>query len=231
MDYIEKTIGEGGSYEGRFKVIFYPGPHIYKVNGKIVPSVTQILQKAGLSPDYSKVDPEVLYRKQEIGTMTHERCYGINTSIIKGEIECKDKSRLCRSIIEQHGYIEPYSYVRAYINFLCDSGFMPTNAEVTVYNPAYYYIGTVDIIGMLGTNRVIIDLKTPLTDHPSYAVQMAAYKDAWTRLYPDKPIQERISLLLRDNGRYKTEIHDNPYDFNVFLAGLTIYRWKEVKGI
>jgi hypothetical protein len=46
--------------------------HLYLVQGRLVPSVTQVLQATGLGADYSIVPPEVLERKRIIGQFVHE---------------------------------------------------------------------------------------------------------------------------------------------------------------
>jgi hypothetical protein len=46
--------------------------HLYLVQGRPVPSVTQVLQATGLGADYSMVPPEVLERKRVIDQFVHE---------------------------------------------------------------------------------------------------------------------------------------------------------------
>jgi hypothetical protein len=50
--------------------------HLYLVQGRPVPSVTQVLHSAGLGADYSMVPPEVLERKRIIGQFVHARFSG-----------------------------------------------------------------------------------------------------------------------------------------------------------
>src|SRR5262249_3605917 len=46
---------------------FSPATHEYRVDGALVPSVTQLLDDAGLTPDYSVVPPNVLQHARERG--------------------------------------------------------------------------------------------------------------------------------------------------------------------
>jgi len=46
--------------------------HLYLVQGRPVPSVTQVLQATGLGADYSMVPPQVLERKRTIGQFVHQ---------------------------------------------------------------------------------------------------------------------------------------------------------------
>ena len=46
---------------------FDPERHLYMVDGRPVPSVTQVLHSAGLAADYTMVPREVFERKRIIG--------------------------------------------------------------------------------------------------------------------------------------------------------------------
>lgn len=52
--------------------IFNKANHTYTLDGKILISVTQLMRKHGLAPDYSGVNEAVLQRKAERGTLIHE---------------------------------------------------------------------------------------------------------------------------------------------------------------
>ena len=51
---------------------FDPERHLYVVEGRPVPSVTQVLHSAGLAADYSMVPPDVLERKRIVGQYVHK---------------------------------------------------------------------------------------------------------------------------------------------------------------
>ena len=53
-------------------LIFNEDKHEYTLDGKKLISVTQLMSKYGLAPDYSNVDPEVLKRKAQRGTLIHK---------------------------------------------------------------------------------------------------------------------------------------------------------------
>lgn len=62
---------------------FVEETHEYFYKGKKLISTTQLMQKHGLAPNYSDVDPEVLKRKAEFGTFVHKQIeewikYGYN---------------------------------------------------------------------------------------------------------------------------------------------------------
>lgn len=57
------------------KITFDEKEHVYAINGDIaITSITALLHKHGLAPDYSKVDSEVLARKAEYGKEIHKDC-------------------------------------------------------------------------------------------------------------------------------------------------------------
>lgn len=57
--------------------------HEYTLNGKVLISVTQLLKKHGLAPDFSAVNEDVLNRKSEYGVLVHRE---IENYIKTGEI-------------------------------------------------------------------------------------------------------------------------------------------------
>lgn len=62
---------------------FDPETHTYYLNGKPLISVTQLLRKHGLAPDYSGIDEETLNRAAERGTLIHKE---IEDYVTKGEV-------------------------------------------------------------------------------------------------------------------------------------------------
>ena len=55
---------------------FDKNKHEYTLDGRPLISVTQLMKKHGLSPDYSAVDPEVLFAAAERGTLIHRGSEG-----------------------------------------------------------------------------------------------------------------------------------------------------------
>ena len=54
---------------------FDPVAHVYRINGgPAVPSVTELLEAAGISPDYSKVNPAVLQHARRRGLHVDLAC-------------------------------------------------------------------------------------------------------------------------------------------------------------
>lgn len=141
------------------KVLFDEEKHKYtlvKENGEKIDlvSVTQLLRKHGLSPDYSAVDEQVLKAKAERGKIVHEE---LENYVKYGEIGFTG---------ELHAFIE-----------VCrQNGIKPIKSEFIVNNEEI--AGTVDIDGIIeGTEYPFIgDYKTTSSLHrESVAWQLSLY--------------------------------------------------------
>lgn len=180
--------------------------HKYRVNGLIVPSVTQVLSSVGL-PDLSGIPAELLEWKAGLGSAVHKATdlddYG----------ELDEKSL--------HPAIKPY--LEAYRKFKVESGFSPDKIEQMVYSPAHGYIGTYDRIGTTGTKSALIDFKTGLTDPLCVGPQTAAYEYAESGQFGKL---KRYALKLNKDATYRLIKLDNKMDFQIFLNALNIYKWR-----
>ncbi len=117
---------------------FREDTHEYFLDGKKLISVTQLMRKHGLSPDYSTVPAEVLKAKSERGTMIHAE---IENYIKAGEI----------------GFT---AELAEFIDYAHKNGVVYTESEKIVHNDIV--AGTVDLIIDGGT---VADIKTTSTLH------------------------------------------------------------------
>lgn len=115
-------------------------------------SVTQLLKKHGLSPDYLNVDDEVLKLKAERGKVIHEELEQyINHKQIgfTGEFEAFYEQCICEDIL-------------------------PSKSEFMVWNDEI--AGTVDVAGLIKGQTFIGDFKTTATLHrEAVAWQLSLY--------------------------------------------------------
>jgi hypothetical protein len=191
---------------------FDAGRHLYLVQGRPVPSVTQVLHAAGLSADYSTVAAEVLERKRIIGEYVHKATQYL------------DEGWLDLGTIDPE--IQPY--LAAYQRFIDESGFRSRLIEHRLVANINGMLcgGTVDREGTMAGKLWIIDLKCIERLYPSFALQTAGYE-----LLLPKPVvppfrYTRAVLQLRWNGSYKLTTYDDPTDFDVFRAALAVTVWK-----
>ncbi|MCL5671614.1 MAG: hypothetical protein M1423_10030 [Acidobacteria bacterium] len=192
--------------------IFDPGRHLYLVQGRPVPSVTQVLHSAALSADYAAVEPEVLERKRIIGEYVHKATQYL------------DEGSLDLGTVDPQ--IQPY--LAAYEKFMKGSGFRPWLIERRLVGTINGMLcgGTVDLEGTMAGRPWIIDLKCIERLYPSFGLQTAGYE-----LLLPKPVTPpfrytRAILQLRPDGSYKLTTYDDPADFDVFRAALAVTAWK-----
>lgn len=120
---------------------FKAGTHQYFDNGKELISVTRLMQKHGLAPDYSGVSQDVLERKAERGSFIH------------AEIEAYNK----------RGEIGFTKELENYIQYQTEKGFECRESECIVYNDVC--AGTLDLLLDYDGELVIADIKTTSTLH------------------------------------------------------------------
>ena len=125
------------------RAIFNKENHTYTLDGKILISVTQLMRKHGLAPDYSGINETVLQRKAERGTLIHE------------EIERYIK----------HGELGFTSEQDDFIGFAKELGLKNMRSEQIVNNDLV--AGTIDLmaerVAGKATIKVLADYKTGTT--------------------------------------------------------------------
>ena len=184
--------------------IMLDADHVYRDEAGVqIPNVTSILKDAGLI-DTSFFDAY----SRDRGTLVHRAC------------ALYDRDDLDMSSLDPA--IEPYLY--GWIKFRKDSGFIPEAVEEIVYNPEYRYVGTLDVRGLLGGYKAIIDRKTG-SAQPWAELQTAAYENCLAEKH------RRFVIELDSEGKYKLIEHKDRSDIKLFLAALAITNWKKNHNI
>jgi len=167
--------------------------HVYHVDGRIVKGVTSIIKACGLmSTQWSS------QWHMDRGTAVHRAVHLL-------EIDDLDPASV-------EPIIEPY--LDAWKAFKLETDYQGHEYEQIVYHPTYQYAGTLDQTGVLNGRTCLIDLKTG--SHQSWwSIQCSAYNAV-------AKMQDRYSLELHDNGKYKLIQHKDKRDFQRFLACLTV---------
>ena len=189
--------------------------------GVRVPSVTQVLQAAGLI-DFSGVPTAILKAAQQRGTRVHKAAHYLTQNDL--DWESVD--------ITERGYVEACAL------FLAESKFEVLDQERRLFHRLHRYAGTTDIIGWWDGRPAVGDYKTGDPDDVAADIQLAAYAEAlrqnipveWLDVTSTTPIQ-RVSIRLFKDGRYSAELYQNPQDFSIFLACLTVCREQERRGL
>lgn len=183
---------------------FDEASHTYRYEGKVVPSVTQIL---GRYVDLSKIPPDVLQRKRDIGVAVHK---AIELDVA-GDLDDESISPVWAP------------YFAGWRKFRAESGLEITASEQKLYSTKYAFAGTLDLAGNLPKiGTAIIDTKTTTGLYPTVGPQVAAYAEL-----AGAPKAKRFALLLTPDGKYQLEPLTDRGDWNVFLAALTIHQWSK----
>lgn len=209
------------------KITFEAETHTYRVDERIVRSVTQVLEDSGIS-DWSSVPADILWEAQQRGTMVHRACHFINHYSLDPT-----------SVDERIG-----GYIEAFKAFRQDHRFRPRFSEHMVYRRITVHGGDslypvpedLEIIGQLdseGSTRVasevVVDLKTgEPTD--SWPPQLAAYVRGFkaTARYTHK----RLVVQLQRSGKYRLHwfpIRDFDRDWERFRIALLQGKRKELQ--
>src|SRR5215471_13422532 len=145
--------------DGSYVLEFEPSDHVYRVNGIVIPSTTQILDNAGLSPDYSIIQPRVLKHARERGLHVDLAC------------DLFDEDDLDWSSVSG----EAVGYVSAWARFRADHDYRPHASQIPLYHPEYNYAGTLDSVGQLAGQWVVVERKSTARMYDTYGLQLGAY--------------------------------------------------------
>ena len=191
-------------------VEFDPGPHAYRLNGRAVPSVTQVLQ---LIEDWSHVDPELLARAATFGNHVHEAVH----LFCMGTLHWPSLDPNLRPYVEQ------------FSRFLAESGADVLASELIVGSQRYGYAGTLDLI--LSVRRLkrqrtmLCDVKSGLVPQRTVGPQTAAYAKAAREGFWPEPLLKRGVVQLGATS-YKFRPLDDGSDFDRYLSCLNAWRIK-----
>lgn len=196
--------------------------HTYRVDGQVVPSVTQILARLS-AEEYRFVDRDVMEDAALLGTAVHKMI----ELDLRGDL---DVDALSEGLLP---------YYAAWQNFLKLSGFQVVLSEQRVYSPRYGYCGTLDLAGWLNGRFVVIDAKRTAQVPRTAGPQTAAYRQAldesgmqFTELGDALmaarfATAERYALHLRVDGTWRLIPFTEKNDLRVFLSALTLHNWSK----
>ena len=200
---------------------FNEATHEYRLDGVVVPSVTQII--APLS-DHSGIPEWILRRKQAIGKAVHKVC------------ELHDNGKLDEASVHP----DIAGYFDAYKAFLRDTCALVLQNEQPVYSYGHKFAGTLDRIYEMPMDRhkcwntddrVLCDLKTVVDLKPATGPQTAGYLLASNIALDTGPPIHRCALQLKPTGQYHIQMYTDSRDKVVLLSCLQTFNWKKNHGI
>jgi len=196
--------------EDRLMLTFTAETHEYRINGRLVPSVTRILESVGLI-DYSHIPWQIRQMALERGRAVHEAI----ALDLAGDLDEESAEEI--GIL---GYVLAARDARAALGIL-----VPTAVEERVFHPKLDYAGTLD----LRDGNIMLDWKTNQADYwvrfqlAAYAACLAGAGDGrWAGASV-----RRICVELHDDATYR--LYEIPAagwleDWQTFLAALRVYR-------
>jgi len=211
-----------GNGAPRRRLTFDAARHEYRVDGELKPSVTQLLEGAGLVVDYSAIPAATLLRARQRGIHVDACC------------DLLDAEDLEWSTVHP----DAVPYVQAWARFKVAEGYEPVASQVQLYHPEYGYAGTADTVGTVGRRWVLVDRKATVKVAASYGCQLAGYTlpglecaEAGGELAPVPwPPPARAVVQLRPDGSYRVVPYEAPDDVAAFLAALALYQWRGARA-
>lgn len=163
---------------------FDEAAHKYYFQGRWVPNVTSILERAGYS-DFSMVPPDILRRAQERGTAVHKACW------------YSDQDDLDEDTLDP--IVVPY--LQAWRIAVAAMSLKIVEIEKAIFCPRYWYAGTYDRWAYHPRyGWVLIDIKTGDYSE-SWKLQTAAYLRAKVKHAPTTA--NRLVLQLKANATFQ----------------------------
>lgn len=196
---------------------FDEASHTYRWDGKLVPSVTQILKP--ISPDFRKVPSEVLERARQLGV-------AVDHTITLFELDDLDEDSLDPQLA---AYLDGWKRLKAMAQIEV------LGVQERVYHPTLGYAGTMDIRANVAGFGAVLDVKRTFAIPASVGPQTAAYAEAWNAADTIAPrIHQRFAVHLkpRPTGSIlgKIEPLTRASDKNVFVSCLNIWRFNNEHG-
>lgn len=187
------------------ELVFDEEKHLYRLNGRIIPSVTTLMKPLSQSYYYG-IDEDVLNKAAYRGTSVHN---AIENFIRFGVDDISQ---------EYKGYFDAFKKWYAHWN----PEVLAT--ESRVYHKFLMYAGTTDLACIIQNKTVCIDFKTSATINKALTgVQLEGYSQAYTShgiVFDQKAI-----VHLKNDGTYAMEWHDkNDHEsLKVFSALITLH--------
>lgn len=183
--------------------------HEYRIDGHVVPSVTQVLdvvRKEGGSESQREY-------KRQIGK-------ALDTAIELHEKDDLDPDSLDEAVVP---------FFEAWLKFKAETGFRVLLNQLLVYSKKLRCAGTLDLLGTrdpaLMAPDELLDTKCVWTMDAATALQTAGYALLSHESHGIR-VKKRGGVQLLRDGTYKFYPYSNPNDEHVFKACLSINAWK-----
>jgi len=164
-------------------LVFHEPGHQYVYRGVQVPSVTSII-------------PRENYDMVPAATLEYARQRG---SAVDMALQLWIANELDEDSLDP--VVVPY--MRAYMQFVMESGWRTLAVQPRLYCPMLKVAGTADEVGWLNGRRTIVDWKATDPLPKSVSMQVGAYGVLWNACYPKERVVHGSALHLRSDGTYR----------------------------
>lgn len=180
--------------------------HEYRLQGKVLPSVTQVL---AIVNDFDRIPRAILEHARERGECLHRAVNLYNRDDLEFESLDNDTS----------------ADVYAWARFLRESGAVVIASESPVYHEQFGYAGTPDVVLDWNGRVVIPDLKSTYSVPRTVGSQTAAYAEAYRHMHGGRR-PERYCIHIKD-GNYTAHKRNDPADWALFQSCLNVHKFME----
>lgn len=187
--------------------------HTYRLSGKVVPGVNELLAAGGYITLPQGVSPRRMDFARKRGHAGHLMSH------------LYDLGRLNTATLDPR--LEPYLF--AYEKFLGQARVRYLEIEQPRAHRGLGFAGTPDRIGVAWDHLSVIDLKLTAEIEPWYALTTGGYQV----LAQDNGhvIERRLVVRLCPDGEYRFEEYAKANDVNLFLGALAAYKWRQMHGL
>lgn len=191
---------------------FEPSTHTYRLDGAVVPSVTEILRPLY---GFDKIPAGVLKRKRQIGEA----------------LDIAIQLDLTEDLVEESVAPEVRGYLEAFRRFRVEQQFVAAAVQSPVYSKTFRFAGTPDAWGSLKGHDAIADWKATYSMHPAVALQTAGYANAGHEMGVLKASVSRYGVQFCEDGRYNLVPYKDKSDWGIFLSFLSCHNWRAKNGL
>lgn len=192
---------------------FDEASHTYTLDGKPIPSLTNVLKVLSDRILSHIPDPEVVERARLRGTEAHKQIEAMNLG---------------------GGDRFESGYTMAWGQFLEDTGFKPTHTEYRTYHTGLWFACTIDVLGNLPSGKqMLIDIKTG-AKYPHAPLQTAGQAMALSAhgICPRDVMRANVYLKPKGEGYdydydYEVSMHENEGDFRALESYINWHRVRE----
>jgi len=179
--------------------------HTYKVNNRILPGVTSVLQAVdGVKPYWNE------WHANKGRAIHHAIHLHVQNKLDWSTVDDRIKGR-----------------VEAFQLFMSEAGYTVIESEMKLYSKRYQFAGTLDLWVTDGKYNIIIDIKPP-SPEPIVELQLAAYSLMLLENQKNIVIKRAAAVCLKDNGRYTLKwVKELMRSQRIFLACLTVANWQK----